>query len=427
MIEKLKIFSQTEKFPLIIITALGLIAWLNPGTFLWRDDWLYLGFYYNSNYTFFNGHLAAEIKPLFQYLLFAEFYFAGRHFEWFQAVNALALVFGALSFYRILQEFTLHRTVSLICTLLFLLHPVNFVNAFWIFGQCELLHMLFLLLSILYFTRYLKNNKTSTLIFFGIFLLVQNYFFPNGIFYPVLFIIAYFLIIRKIEWKFSLTTMIVFSINMVHAFYIQTKMTGGEGMLQNILPKLVYFTKLLATSIYRLGIPNFSPRPEVTLNLIPLFALVTFIFLTIRKIATTEKRNAIVVGLLGLLFSSVILILTRFNQVEIHYYYTALHFPYLFVILAVYIDHYGLHKRKFLLGMSALVLVAFLSLDFRGKNIFATRNALNKKQMEIGLSTNQYKPFDDPCFQLEGYIHVSPYTDAEGAVVLYKTLLDQDK
>jgi hypothetical protein len=427
VIKKIKHLYQNERFPFIVIAALGIIAWLNPSTFLWRDDWLYLSFYDKGNYDLFNGHLASEIKPLFQYVLFAEFYLAGPHFELFQAVNVLALVLGALCVYSIMQSFSLHRNASLFCTMLFLIHPISFVNAFWIFGQCELLHLLFLLLSILYFVRYLKNSRISTLLIFGIFLFVQNYFFPNGIFFPVLFAIAHFFFKKKIDTKFIVMVVVVFSINIAHALYIQTKLVDGEGLIQNILPKVIYFAKLLSTSLYRLIIPNFNPRSEIILNLIPLVAFAAFISLTIKKIDADEKRNAILISLLGIFFSSVVLTLTRFKQVEIHYYYSALHFPFLFIIIAVYVDHYRLHEIRFFVWASTLVLAGFLILDFRGKNIFSVRNTLNRQRMEIGLLTNRYVPFDDPCFQIERYIDVGPYSDAEAAVVLYRVLIKDDK
>lgn len=81
MISALKEFQKNNSFYFIVITILGLIAWLNNETFLWRDDWLYLSYYYRGDFSFFNNHLAFEIKPLFQYVLFAEFYLAGVHLQ----------------------------------------------------------------------------------------------------------------------------------------------------------------------------------------------------------------------------------------------------------------------------------------------------------------------------------------------------------
>ncbi|MEO7989458.1 MAG: hypothetical protein ABI663_07955 [Chryseolinea sp.] len=429
MIEKLKLFYQNEKFPFIVIIALGLIAWLNPSTFLWRDDWLYLSFYYEGNYDLFNGHLASEIKPLFQYVLFAEFYVAGLHFAFYQIVNVALLILSAFCFFSIAMSFNINRNVALFCSLLLLLHPVNFVNAFWIFQQCELFHIFFLLSSILYFKKYLDDSKTINLILFGFFLLIQNYFFPNGIFFPILFLFAYFLMKPKgvADKKFIFVVILIFALHLSHALYVQTKMVSGEGILLNIFDKLNYFVKLLATSLYRIAIPNFSPRASIVFNFLPLVALIILMIVTFKGIDDGPKRNAILLGALGLIFSSIVLVLTRYNQSEIHYYYSTLHFPFYFLIIAVLIDHYVVFKKSYLMIGAVLILMGFLLLDFRGKNIFAFRNESNKQQMELGLPYNQYVPFDDPCFLIDGYFGVNDYSESESAIILYRSLLPGNK
>ncbi len=429
MIEKLKLFYQNERFPFIVIAALGLIAWLNPSTFLWRDDWLYLSFYYAGNYDLFNGHLASEIKPLFQYILFAEFYIAGLHFAFYQIGNVVVLILSAFCFFSIATSFHIHRNVALFCSLLLLVHPVNFVNAFWIFQQCELLHILFLLLSILYFKKYLNDSKTLNLLLFGFFLLIQNYFFPNGIFFPILFLFAYLLMKPKgsVDKKFIFVVILIFGLHISHALYVQTKMVIGEGVMSNVFDKLDYFLKLLATSLYRIAIPNFSPRSSIVLNFLPLVAMITGMVMAFKAIGDKQKRSAILLGALGLIFSSIVLVITRYTQPEIHYYYSALHFPFYFLIIAVLIDHYVVFKKIYLMIGSVIILSGFEFLDFRGKNIFAFRNNSNRQLMELGLTSSQYVPFDDPCFLIDGYFGIDNYPESESAVILYRSLLPENK
>lgn len=228
------------------------------------------------------------------------------------------------------------------------------------------------------------------------------------------------------NWKLILALAFVFIVHVWHALYINANVPSQGSMLSDILPKSIYFIKLISTSLYRIVIPNFKPQSQLLVNLIAVLALSISIWITIKSISDKSKRNLIVLSLMGLIVSSVVLTLTRYNQTEIHYYYSTLQLPFILLILAVYLDHYFIKKIKYIQWVLPLIVTIFLFLDFKGKSIFVKRNKLNKQQMESGLSVNQYKPFDDPCFEMDDYFNVGQHTESESAIILYKWLGYQD-
>src|SRR6185369_9992511 len=108
-----------------LIVVLGMATWLNPDTFLWRDDWTFLAYYFKHDFSLFKGDLASDIKPLFQYAADLEFFLFRDHFLLYQAVNVSLLIGGALCAYHILKLLQIDKTISLLVSIFLLLHPVN--------------------------------------------------------------------------------------------------------------------------------------------------------------------------------------------------------------------------------------------------------------------------------------------------------------
>jgi hypothetical protein len=396
------IFPYIKKQPYLVLVVFGLIVWLNPDTFFWRDDWLYLSFYYQKQFALFNNHLAFEIKPLFQYFFFLEFLVMKSFMMGYQIINSLLLVGCSIYLYRVLLSFSIHKNAALFSAFLFVIHPVQFVNALWIFQQCELIHLLLLIASILYFKQYMETSTNSSLVRFGCCLFFQNYFFPNGLFYPVLFLIAYFGLKSKksVDFKFLVLVVLILATHLAHALYIQSRLVlEGGGLSSHVKIKILYFFKIISISIWRVFIPNFSPNHSFLVTVAPLIACGFFIAIAYKMIVDKS-----------------------FNQPEVHYYYSALHFPYLFMLISL-LFHYYVSFEKIAFKLIAVVLIGLLIVaDYKGKRAFSYRNKLNAKRMEIALKSNQYKPYDDPCFSIPHYFQLEGHSEQESAVILYRSL-----
>lgn len=415
---------STKKLPYLVLVVLGLTVWINPDTFFWRDDWLYLSFYCQKQFALFNNHLAFEIKPLFQYFFFLEFRVMGSFMIGYQSINTLLLVGCSIYLYRVLLSFSIHRNAALFSASLFLVHPIQFVNALWIFQQCELIHLLLLIASILYFKQYMETSTISSLLRFGCCLFFQNYFFPNGLFYPIMFLFAYFGLknTKSVDFKFLVMVVLILASHVAHALYIQSKLVLEGGLASNVKIKILYFFKIISISIWRMFIPNFSPNHSLLVIVAPLIACGFFIAIAYKKVVDRSIRELLFLSIAGIFFSSLILATTRFRQPEVHYYYSAWHFPYLFILISILVHYNVSFKKTAFKLITVILIVLFIVADYRGKRAFSYRNKLNAERMEIGLISNQYKPYDDPCFSIPHYFQFEGHSQSESAVILYRSL-----
>ncbi len=150
--------------------------------------------------------------------------------------------------YQILKAFNIDIVIAGLGSFVFLLHPTNFVNAFWIFGQCELVHLSLLLICILSFKRYLDQPSLYYASVYALSLFLQNYFFPNGIFLPLMFLLIWVFHngVRGMNKRFLLINLVVLILNIVHAAYIQAHLKETSiqtaGLLSSIPDKIASFS-----------------------------------------------------------------------------------------------------------------------------------------------------------------------------------------
>ncbi len=169
-------------------------------------------------------------------------------------------------------------------------------------------------------------------------------------------------------------------------------------------------------------IPNFGLTGAILIDILPF--LILFVLLAI-YFKQNKQRNLLLLGALGLLFSSVILAVTRYQLKVIPYYYTSLHLPYLVILLAVFSNSFAPHfVRRKATGIFVLFsLIGLILLDFKGKKIFAERNRSNQTQMEFALqNSSDFDPTDDPALDIEHYISLQDATSYKTAVILYRNL-----
>lgn len=393
-----------ERYAIATLIILGFVAWLNPSTFLWRDDWTYLSYFLQGRFKLFNGNPAFEIKPLFQYLLFAEFYFFKTYFWAYQLINAALLILFSLVFFKWLLLFEIPRTWALFLSGFLLLHPTNFVNAFWIFQQCELAHLLLLMSACVCLKLFLTQKSTGAFALFSILLFLQHFFFPNGLFYPILMLIGSFVFkaSKSQAVSISATCTIVFIFFIAHAAFLQGKMQGTSLLHNDITLKLAYLARLITTSFIRLGFFNFSSSSNNLFNISFLIAVAALLVTTFKKLPTASRALTLF-AVAGLLLSSLTLAMTRYQQPEIHYYYTTLHLPFLVMMLGAYSTILKFNFLRWQTVAGTITIIALLTVDFAARKIFSSRNKANQQQMELAKKTGQYAPADDPFFLPNNY------------------------
>jgi hypothetical protein len=429
-----KLFFEKQRHAHLTIVALATVAWINPTSFLWRDEWTYLLYYYQNNFELFNGNFSFDVKPLYHYFLFFQFKVFADHFALYQLLNVLLFICCGLLFWKIVHQFQIEFQTALIMTLFYVLHPVNFVNLFWIFEQCELLHLVLILLAVLCFIRYLQKPTEALLLSYGVALALQNFFFPNGTFYSIFFLL-WLIIDRyllkpsqsdKLSWKIISVTILVFLLHLSHAIYIKGKMDQQYGLFSNLSMKFAFFLEFFTNTLLRLFIPNLKPLPFI-INLLITAIFVGSLAVLFKKVDLKLKRLLLFASL-AWIFASITLSLTRYDAQIILYYYTTLALPFAVMVLMVVVVHFRLLDRVFLKYIACVWIAVFLLLDFRGKRIFASRNKANIEKMKEAIKTRNYMPFDDPYFLPgEQRLDLKPYSYHEAPVVLYEFLKDGKK
>ena len=423
------VFRSPKTASIILMLFFGAIAWINPSSFLWRDEWTYPLYYHENNFQLFNGNFSFDVKPLFHYILYFQFNAFTNHFAYYQLLNALLLIACGLLFWKIALRFQVSLIVALVMALLYMLHPVNFVNAFWIFQQCELLHLTLLLISILSFLTYLQSPKPLLLLGYGTSLALQNFFFPNGTFYSLFFllllVIDHFLCKvsseRKFDLKIVLATVLVLALHLCHAFSIKSKMDPNYGLVSNLSAKVEFFFTFFVNTLLRVFIPNLKPLNFIY-NVLITVVFFVMIIISWNKLDLKLKR-LLTFGVLGWLSASLTLSLTRSDAKIILYYYTTLALPFSIIVLMVFVEHLKLLNKRSVRFAIFISIGVFLFLDLHGKRIFGSRNEANVEQMKIALRTRVYVPFDDPYFLPgERRLDLKPFSYQEAPVVLYEFL-----
>lgn len=418
---------NSNVFAAILLTAVGFLVWTSLETFLWRDDWLYLQFFLAEGESSFLHHFASDVKPLFQYILFAEFSVFGTAFHYYQLVNVVLMIVCGFAMYQLLLAFGIPIHFALPGGLLYLVHPTNFVNVFWISGQSELIHIALVLFAFLAYRKFTLSPGILPLAAFAICLFLQNFFFANGLFYPLVFLLLELLRGRNSATRLITVTSIIFVMHVAFAFYISQGMEAGdsEGLLDKLPEKVLFFFSFTANSITRVIVPNAANDPHTMTHWLALVVLICIVAWTVRR---KQQDELLLPSVVALFSACIMLSLFRSSTTTVPYYYTSLQIPFL-ILIGVSLFRSTVKgiatSRLKLLWIIILMLFGFG--DLQARKIFTHRNKNNRLRFELAVVSGQpYEPADDPALALPGYISVSGKSTGETAVILYKELRSKD-
>ena len=172
--------------------VLSLLFWLEPNIFFYNDDWRFVDKYLDANrlqfiFTSYFGH----IKPVFESFFFAELFAFGKNTVFFQITALILFGLMAFIFSRIYREASAQNAfAAMIVPVLWMSHPNCGDVTLWLFQVCIILHVLFQALTILFYFKYRSSRSHLHFYLFIIALVLQDFSFGNGIFFPILFIFA---------------------------------------------------------------------------------------------------------------------------------------------------------------------------------------------------------------------------------------------
>ncbi|MBY0432669.1 MAG: hypothetical protein K2U26_01015, partial [Cyclobacteriaceae bacterium] len=318
----------------------------------------------------------------------------------------------------------IREKLSFAGALLLILHPVQFVNVLWIFQQCELIHLLMVLMCIRIFIRILSYNQTKDYISFLLLLFFQHYLFPNGIFYSLGFaILTLFHFSTLRSYKLLWWCIAIFAFHAIQFFLLSQWLNENSTTTISIgiITKLHFLLTFVSNSIERFLIPNATLSNKFWMNILPLAIFVAIIWFGLKFISHKKTLWLFIVLMIS---SSLTISIFRSSLSVIPFYYTSLHLPFIILLIAPIFDQllFTMRSKAILINIAAFgSIIILLWLDSLGKKIFITRNNLNRLKMEEALvNTGPYFPFDDPALDLPSYITIDGKSSKETAVLLYR-------
>ena len=399
------ILETKYKYGVVLFVLLSLFFWLDPFVFFWRDDWYFISDITSLPYfTRLFEQPGDHVAPFFKLLYFSEFSFFGINTILYQIVSLV--LFGLFGYFSSLvyKELSPQKTFFAVSVSVLMLAHSNFSNiTLWLFEVCVIAQMLFQACTILVFLRFLKDENQKRFILFIVLLVIQNYFFGNGIFFPLLFISS--IIIEKgVLMNRQIIILVVIQILFVLVQkYCSDQTVTILQMLKNLSEILNGFFILISTSITRFF---FFKVTVLTVSI-----LSYFLFLIVCFFAFRNDKKKTFFGLVYLIVSSLTISIARAHNLAltVQYYYTVMLIPSLFFILFIAISEINLKYTRLMFFVFLAILLTFLVVDIQVKKVFSYRGFKNKEALlqAIKYSKQSYYPYDEPVLT----VGLSPYID----------------
>src|SRR3990167_783989 len=115
----------------------------------------------------------------------------GKFYPGYHAFSLMIHIVSAFMIFKVLRLLTKNTNTALLGAIIYAVHPSHFVSIFWISGSATTIGFLFLISS---FYLYLKNQKSSALVLFGLSFLASEAMVAGA----AIFAVFEFLIKRKI-------------------------------------------------------------------------------------------------------------------------------------------------------------------------------------------------------------------------------------
>ncbi|MFH1868376.1 MAG: tetratricopeptide repeat protein [Candidatus Omnitrophota bacterium] len=156
---------------LAVIIILGIAVYANSlnGEFIWDDEYLVKEnvFIRDSSYIpdIFSKHIAAgsgkpsnSYRPLQILSYMSDFFLWKLDWRGYHITNIILHILAALSIYWFINILYDNRSLSFLTSALFVVHPIHTESVSYISGRADLLALLFMLLSFIFYIKYAKSG-----------------------------------------------------------------------------------------------------------------------------------------------------------------------------------------------------------------------------------------------------------------------------
>lgn len=263
---------------------------------------------------FYVGHYLPFTMLSFkiEYLVF------GLHAPGYHFINLLLHLSNICLVYVLLLKVFRKHQIALVVAALFAIHPMHVESVAWISERKDVLYSLFLLISLIYYVRYLSNRSSLkcfylSLTFFVVSLLSKS----AAVILPFLLVLIDLITNRKLDKKLIIEKIPFFAISLIFALLtLHSQDVGGKG--SEAFDKFSGFDQFLF-AIYAFGfylvkvfVPSnlaaYHPFPHIQNGLFPdvfyisIMVAVVFFLLLLWQIFLSVKNKKLSVVLFGMLF-----------------------------------------------------------------------------------------------------------------------------
>lgn len=398
--------SSRIAFPVLVVLAF--LFWRVDFNFFWRDDWFFLDGMREFRWRYFFDAHFGHVKPLFKLSFYAQLRLFGTHTIAYSFINILFFAIGNFAVFRLVRSIS-SLASAWVTALVLTMHPVMFNHVGWTFEQCISQHLLFQVFAVGAFLRWARGGGPNALVPAFVLTVVQNYFFGNGLFLPLLFAGACLLFpaVRNVRWKAAAGFLALFLLFVLVQLRLGGDRDDGALTLANVPAMLTggWFLLGMDTSRY------FFLREYIAGAVTPWLSIGLFVGLVVLALLRRDRDRHMALFLvcwfLVSFWSIPMVRQTKLLEQSVPHYYSIL-----CIIPAALIVEHALGGRRWwqlvpqrllVIGGTMAVVVLFL-LDRQLMDMVSFRSFRNQQLMMKSLQEGTpYYGFDDPCFTSSRY------------------------
>lgn len=407
--------------------GMAFVFWKTDFSFFWRDDWNFLDRMRHFSWTYLFEDHVGHVTPLFKLTYYLQLQVFGTNTIFFSYTNIL--FFGLYNY----VIFRLARSIMSIASawvvaIALTIHPLMFNHVTWTFEQCITFHFLFQVLAVVYFIRWTKAGAQKDLALALLFTIVQNYYFGNGLFIPLLFTAGAVLFRKeRLHWGAIVGSLVLFLLFVI----VQLSLGGTRGTsaitLASVPDMIQYGFYFLGLSTSRIFILQEWVLGPATPWLTGGFFIGLAVVAVLRK--DRDRRLAwfhVIWFILAFCSIPIVKQATLAENTLPHYYSVLAVIPMAFIIEHAIGGHlFWTRLPKSLVAGASIALVSLVFLiDQQLKDTVSFRSFRNKQQMAKAiLEGTPYIGFDDPYFTPDS----TDNYDVEDPVGIYNEWRSRDR
>ncbi len=391
-----------EQWSALFFTGLALLFWRPDFSFFWRDDWNFLDDMRHVAPAYFLADHFGHVKPLFKLGYWLQLQVFGTHTIFFAYVNIILHGLCCYVVFRTARSIASTASAWVIAIAL-CVHPLVFNHLTWVFQQCITQHLLYQVAAVAFFLRWARKGQRTDLVLAALLTVVQNYFFGNGLFIPLLFAFGTWLF-RRSRW--DLRALSVFLLLFALFVAVQLALGGDRGKsglslaaLPDIITYGVYFIGVNAARVFVLNEGAFGGAASW------FFGTVLLVLCIAAVLRSKRDRRMAIFHIVWFIVTTCSIPMVRqasLAKVAMPHYYSVL----AMIPMAFILEH-ALGGRSVRLriptwalraAVAVLVTGVFL-IDQQLKDTVSFRHFRNKQELITAMQEGHgYVGFDDPYF-----------------------------